>query len=129
MNRRNARRSDPLGGSYFLEKLTLQMEKGAFDYFGKLDAMGGMLRGSSVGTPQKKSPELLIQYQRAAEAKEKHCRRRQRFRDRRGIAAHSLTSTRARAAAVDEVEGFARPSVDMRKSDGALRRWMKAAAQ
>src|SRR5579872_6860293 len=30
---------DPLGGSYFLENLTLEMEKGAFDYFGKLDAM------------------------------------------------------------------------------------------
>src|SRR6266852_602800 len=35
---------DPLGGSYFLEKLTLDMEKGAFDYFDKLDAMGGMVK-------------------------------------------------------------------------------------
>src|ERR1700693_3824115 len=32
---------DPLGGSYFLENLTLPMEKGAFDYFGKLDGIGG----------------------------------------------------------------------------------------
>src|SRR5205823_4092805 len=30
---------DPLGGSYFLENLTLQMENGAFDYFSKMDAM------------------------------------------------------------------------------------------
>ena len=28
---------DPLGGSYFVEKFTLDMEKGAFDYFDKLD--------------------------------------------------------------------------------------------
>ena len=35
---------DPLGGSYFVEKLTLDMEKGAQDYFSRLDAMGGMVR-------------------------------------------------------------------------------------
>src|SRR5262244_1084746 len=29
---------DPLGGSYFVEKLTLDMEKGAFEYFDKMDA-------------------------------------------------------------------------------------------
>src|SRR5438270_6026576 len=35
---------DPLGGSYFLENLTLQMENCAIDYFGKMDAMGGMVK-------------------------------------------------------------------------------------
>ena len=30
---------DPLGGSYFVERMTLDIEKGAFDYFDKLDAM------------------------------------------------------------------------------------------
>ncbi|HJX84641.1 MAG TPA: methylmalonyl-CoA mutase family protein, partial [Candidatus Angelobacter sp.] len=34
---------DPLGGSYFVEKFTLDMEQGAFDYFDRLDAMGGMV--------------------------------------------------------------------------------------
>src|SRR5207245_10485524 len=41
--------TDPLGGSYFLETLTLQMEKGAFDYFNKLDAMGGMVKAIDRG--------------------------------------------------------------------------------
>jgi len=62
---------DPLGGSYFLETLTLDMEKGAFDYFGKLDAMGGMVKAIERGYPQKEVAEASYQYQRAAEAKEK----------------------------------------------------------
>jgi methylmalonyl-CoA mutase N-terminal domain/subunit len=62
---------DPLGGSYFVENLTLQMEKGAFDYFGKLDAMGGMVKAIERGYPQKEIAEASYQYQRAAEAKEK----------------------------------------------------------
>jgi len=62
---------DPLGGSYFLENLTLQMENGAFDYFGKLDAMGGMVEAIERGYPQKEIAEAAYQYQRAVEAKEK----------------------------------------------------------
>src|SRR5271167_4731470 len=62
---------DPLGGSYFLENLTLQMESGAFDYFGKLDAMGGMVKAIERGYPQKEVAEASYQFQRAAEAKEK----------------------------------------------------------
>jgi methylmalonyl-CoA mutase, N-terminal domain len=62
---------DPLGGSYFLENLTLQMENGAFDYFGKLDAMGGMVKAIERGYPQKEIAESAYQYQRAVEAKEK----------------------------------------------------------
>ena len=62
---------DPLGGSYFVEKLTLDMEKGAFDYFDKLDAMGGMVRAIERGYPQKEIAEAAYQYQRAIENKEK----------------------------------------------------------
>src|ERR1700686_4590017 len=62
---------DPLGGSYFLENLTLQMEHGAFDYFGKLDAMGGMVKAIDRGYPQKEIAEASYQYQRAVEAREK----------------------------------------------------------
>jgi methylmalonyl-CoA mutase, N-terminal domain len=62
---------DPLGGSYFLENLTLQMEKGSFDYFGKLDAMGGMVKAIERGYPQKEIAEASYNYQRAVEAKEK----------------------------------------------------------
>jgi len=62
---------DPLGGSYFLEQLTLDMEKGAFDYFDKMDAMGGMVKAIERGYPQKEIAEASYQYQRAVEAKER----------------------------------------------------------
>jgi methylmalonyl-CoA mutase N-terminal domain/subunit len=62
---------DPLVGSYFLEALTLEMEKGALDYFDKLDAMGGMVNAIERGFPQKEIAEAAYQNQRAVEAKEK----------------------------------------------------------
>ena len=55
----------------FVEKLTLDMEQGAFDYFGKLDQMGGMVKAIERGYPQKEIAEASYQYQRAAEAREK----------------------------------------------------------
>src|SRR6202043_1208111 len=62
---------DPLGGSYFVEKQTLDMETGAFDYFEKLDQMGGMVKAIERGYPQKEIAEASYQYQRAVEANEK----------------------------------------------------------
>src|SRR6266849_2530103 len=62
---------DPLGGSYFVEKQTLDMENGAFDYFQKLDQMGGMVKAIERGYPQKEIAEASYQYQRAVEANEK----------------------------------------------------------
>ena len=66
-----AQTADPLGGSYFVENLTLKMEQGAFDTFDKLDAMGGMVRAIEQGFPQKELAESSYRYQRAVEAKEK----------------------------------------------------------
>jgi methylmalonyl-CoA mutase N-terminal domain/subunit len=62
---------DPLAGSYFVEKLTLDLEKGAFDYFDKLDSLGGMVRAIEMGYPQKEIAESSYQFQRAVEANEK----------------------------------------------------------
>jgi methylmalonyl-CoA mutase N-terminal domain/subunit len=62
---------DPLGGSYFVEKFTLDMEKGAFEYFDKMDSMGGMVKAIERGYPQKEIAEASYQFQRAAEAREK----------------------------------------------------------
>src|ERR1700716_1717298 len=62
---------DPLGGSYFVEKQTLDMENGASDYFQKLDQMGGMVKAIERGYPQKEIAEASYQYQRAVEANEK----------------------------------------------------------
>ena len=62
---------DPLGGSYFVERQTLDMECGAFEYFEKLDRMGGMIQAIEKGFPQKEIAEASYRYQRAVEAGEK----------------------------------------------------------
>jgi len=62
---------DPLGGSYFVERQTLEMEHAALKYFEQLDAMGGMVKAIEHGFPQKEIAEASYQYQRAAEAREK----------------------------------------------------------
>jgi methylmalonyl-CoA mutase N-terminal domain/subunit len=43
---------DPLGGAYFLERLTDQMEAAALDYIRKVDALGGIVRAIDSGYPQ-----------------------------------------------------------------------------
>src|SRR5207344_2516201 len=43
---------DPLGGSYFVEKLTKEMEDGALEYFRVIDGMGGMVEAIERGFPQ-----------------------------------------------------------------------------
>ena len=54
---------DPLGGSYYLEKLTDQMEAAAMDYIARIDAMGGMIRAIDSGYPQKEIADAAYHYQ------------------------------------------------------------------
>src|SRR5215813_869908 len=63
--------ADPLGGSYFLERLTLDMEKGCWEYFRKLDELGGMVRAIELGFPQREIQDASYEYQKAVERKEK----------------------------------------------------------
>jgi methylmalonyl-CoA mutase, N-terminal domain len=63
--------ADPLAGSYFVERLTLNMEKGCWDYFERLDAMGGMVAAIERGFPQREIQDAAYQYQKAIEHKEK----------------------------------------------------------
>src|SRR6058998_228406 len=62
---------DPFAGSYFLERLTLDMEKGCWEYFDRLDAMGGMVAAIEKGFPQREIHDASYQYQKAIEHKEK----------------------------------------------------------
>jgi methylmalonyl-CoA mutase N-terminal domain/subunit len=54
---------DPLGGSYFLEKLTDEMEAAALAYIEKIDAMGGIVRAIDEGYPQKEIADAAYRYQ------------------------------------------------------------------
>jgi methylmalonyl-CoA mutase N-terminal domain/subunit len=62
---------DPLGGSYFVERLTRDMEDGALAYFDAIDRMGGMVEAIERGFPQKEIAESSYRFQQAVERKEK----------------------------------------------------------
>jgi len=63
--------ADPLAGSYFIEKLTNDLEADALEYFRRIDAMGGMVPAIERGFPQREIQEAAFQFQRAVERKEK----------------------------------------------------------
>jgi methylmalonyl-CoA mutase, N-terminal domain len=62
---------DPLGGSYFVEKLTRDMIDGAEAYFATIDKMGGMVEAIEHGFPQREIAESSYRFQQAVERREK----------------------------------------------------------
>ncbi|MBZ5701266.1 MAG: methylmalonyl-CoA mutase family protein [Acidobacteriia bacterium] len=62
---------DPLGGSYFVETLTNEIERAAWDYIHKIDAMGGMVAAIERSYPQREIAEASYRYQMAVDHKEK----------------------------------------------------------
>jgi len=63
--------ADPLGGSWFVERLTNEIEAEALDYFRRIDAMGGMVSAVEKGYPQREIQESAFRFQQAVERKEK----------------------------------------------------------
>ena len=62
---------DPLGGSYFVETLTNEIERGAWDYIDRIDAMGGMVAAIERAYPQREIAEASYRYQMSVDKKEK----------------------------------------------------------
>jgi methylmalonyl-CoA mutase N-terminal domain/subunit len=62
---------DPLGGSYFVERLTTDLEQEADAYFDAIDRMGGMVEAIERGYPQKEIAESAYLFQQAVEARER----------------------------------------------------------
>jgi methylmalonyl-CoA mutase N-terminal domain/subunit len=58
---------DPLGGSYYLETLTTEMEEAANDYFRRIDALGGIVRGIENGFFQKEIADAAYRFQKSVE--------------------------------------------------------------
>ncbi len=58
---------DPLGGSYYLERLTLDVEAAANDYIRRIDAMGGMIPAIERGFPQTEIANASYEYQHSIE--------------------------------------------------------------
>jgi methylmalonyl-CoA mutase N-terminal domain/subunit len=62
---------DPLGGSYLVESLTERMVQGTFEYFRRIDELGGMVEAIEAGFPQREIMDAAFAYQRAFEDREK----------------------------------------------------------
>src|SRR5919206_4585329 len=62
---------DPLGGSYFVEKLTSDLEEETLAYFDTIDRMGGMVAAIEKGYPQREIAESAYKFQQAVEQRDK----------------------------------------------------------
>jgi methylmalonyl-CoA mutase, N-terminal domain len=63
---------DPLGGSYFVEALTDEIERQAYDYFRQIDEMGGMIEAIEAGFPMREIAEASARYQRELEERKRY---------------------------------------------------------
>jgi methylmalonyl-CoA mutase, N-terminal domain len=62
---------DPLGGSYFVETLTKQMQQGARTYFERIEELGGMITALEAGFFRREIADAAFTYQREVDAKRK----------------------------------------------------------
>jgi methylmalonyl-CoA mutase, N-terminal domain len=58
-----ANTADPLGGSYFLERLTDEIEAAAYRYFARIDELGGMVEAIRQNFPQREIADASFRYQ------------------------------------------------------------------
>ncbi|HEV7918281.1 MAG TPA: methylmalonyl-CoA mutase family protein [Solirubrobacterales bacterium] len=65
------RTADPLGGSYYIEALTDEMEAAAYDYFRRIDELGGIVESIKRGFPQREIADAAFRYQQEVDAGER----------------------------------------------------------
>jgi methylmalonyl-CoA mutase, N-terminal domain len=62
---------DPLGGSYFVEALTDEMEQRCYEYFGKIDELGGMVEAVKRNYPQREIADAAFTLQQEIDARDR----------------------------------------------------------
>jgi methylmalonyl-CoA mutase N-terminal domain/subunit len=62
---------DPLGGSYFVEALTDRMEEAAYEYFAKIDELGGMVEAVKLNYPQREIADAAYRFQAEVDSGER----------------------------------------------------------
>ena len=62
---------DPLGGSYYIEALTERMEQAAYDYFHRIDQLGGMVEAVKQNFPQREIADAAFRYQEQVDDKQR----------------------------------------------------------
>jgi methylmalonyl-CoA mutase N-terminal domain/subunit len=76
-----ANTADPLGGSYFVEALTDEMEARCYEYFAKIDELGGMVEAVKRNYPQREIADAAFELQREIDAGERVVVGVNRFRE------------------------------------------------
>jgi methylmalonyl-CoA mutase N-terminal domain/subunit len=62
---------DPLGGSYFVESLTDEMESSAYEYFARIDELGGMVEAIKQNFPQREIADASFRFQQEVDSKQR----------------------------------------------------------
>jgi methylmalonyl-CoA mutase N-terminal domain/subunit len=62
---------DPLGGSWFVEELTDEMEAAAYDYFARIDELGGMVEAIRRNFPQREIADAAFAFQRELDGRQR----------------------------------------------------------
>jgi methylmalonyl-CoA mutase N-terminal domain/subunit len=62
---------DPLGGSWFVEEMTQRMVDGAFEYFRRIDELGGMVEAIKRDFPQREIADASFRYQQEIDSKKR----------------------------------------------------------
>src|SRR5215218_5118927 len=62
---------DPLGGSYFVEALTDEMERAAYEYFARIDELGGMVEAIKQNFPQREIADASFRYQQEVDQRKR----------------------------------------------------------
>jgi methylmalonyl-CoA mutase N-terminal domain/subunit len=65
------RTADPLGGSYYIEALTNEMEQAAYGYFRQIEELGGIVPAIEQGFPQREIADAAFRYQQEVDAGER----------------------------------------------------------
>ncbi|HEY5341594.1 MAG TPA: methylmalonyl-CoA mutase family protein, partial [Candidatus Aquilonibacter sp.] len=118
---------DPLGGSYFVEALTDEMERQALAYFDQIEGYGGVVEAIEAGFFQKEIAEASYRYQRSIESKDRvivGVNQFQRDEDRMDIDLLKITEEVARGQARSLAE--LRASRDGSRAQRSLERLQRA---
>ncbi|MBL8209462.1 MAG: methylmalonyl-CoA mutase family protein [Bryobacterales bacterium] len=121
--------ADPLGGSYYVEWLTDQVEAQAWDYIRRIDAMGGMIPAIEQGFPQQEIANASYAYQAAVERGEQVIVGVNRFAAEKEEAIELLQIDEGAAERQRAKLGALRARRDQARVDGCLGALRVAAAE
>ena len=120
---------DPLGGSYFVEAFTDRLEHHCYEYFRKIDELGGMVDAVKRGFPQREIADAAFDLQREIDEGRRVVVGVNAFTEGDENATEILRIDQAlEQQQVDQVKAF-KAGRDMAQVDGALRAIREAAAR